>query len=122
MIIITTCFALGCFLVVVSLPLGSAGSSIRRAGAALILIPLAGAVLFGALRDAVQHGGVTGRVGASAILGLIILSVLAYAVLKVRKSLSSSGQQKRLATKRPYLHQRGRDVMSFIKEQLDRDD
>ena len=119
MIIVTTCFALGCFLVVVSLPLGSAGSSIRRVGATLVLIPLVGAVLFGALRDAIQQGGV--RSGASAILGLLILSVIAYAILKVRKSMSGSGQQKRLATKRPYL-QRGRDVMSFIKEQLDRDD
>lgn len=119
MIIIASCFALGCFLVVVSLPLGAAGSSIRRVGATLILIPLVGAVLFGALRDAIQQGGV--RSGASAILGVIILSILAYAILKVRKSLSSSGQQKRLATKRPYL-QRGRDVMAFIKEQLDRDD
>jgi MFS-type transporter involved in bile tolerance (Atg22 family) len=116
--IITACFALGCFLVVVSLPLGSA--SIRRAGATLVLIPLAGAVLFGALRDAIQRDG--GSVAANAFLGLIILSVIAYAVLKVRKGLATSGQPKRIATKRPYLHQRGRDVMSFIKEQLDRDE
>jgi len=119
--IIAACFALGCFLVVVSLPLGSAGSSARRLGAFLILVPLAGSILYGTFKVAIQQGDV--RFSVSAILGVIVLSLVAYAVLKVRKRMSSSGgQPKRLATKRPYLHQKGRDVMAFIKEQLDRDD
>lgn len=120
--IIAACFALGLFLVVVSgLPLGSAGSSVRRLGAFLILIPVAGSILYGTLKVAIQQGDV--RFSVSALLGVIVLSLVAYAVLKVRKRLSSSGgQPKRVATKRPYLHQRGRDVMAFIKEQLDRDD
>lgn len=119
--IIAICFALGCFLVVVSLPLGSAGSYVRRIGAFLILLPLAVSILYGTLKVAIQQGDL--RFGVSAILGVIVLSLVAYAVLKVRKRLSASGgQPKRIATKRPYLHQRGRDVMAFIKEQLDRDD
>jgi hypothetical protein len=119
--IVSLCFALGCFLVVVSLPLGPAGSSSRRIGAVLILIPLVASILYGTLKVAIQQGDV--RFSVSAILGVIILSLVAYAVLKVRRRLSSpTGQPKRVATKRPYLHQRGRDVMSFIKEQLDRDE
>lgn len=118
--IIAACFALGCFLVVVSLPLGSA-SPVRRFGVVLILVPLAVSVLYATLKVAIQQGDV--RFSVSAILGVIMLSLVAYAVLKVRKRMSSSGgQPKRVATKRPYLHQRGRDVMAFIKEQLDRDD
>ncbi|MGA8809592.1 MAG: hypothetical protein WB973_17110 [Thermoanaerobaculia bacterium] len=119
--IITLCFALGCFLVVVSLPLGSAGVSVRRVGACLILGPLVASVLWGTLKVALQEGDV--RVGLSATVGVIVLSFVAYAVLKVRKRMSSSGGQgKRIATKRPYIHQRGRDVMTFIKEQLNRDE
>lgn len=119
--IIAACFALGCFLVVVSLPLGSAGSFVRRLGALLILIPLAGSILYGTLKVAIQQGDM--RLSVRAILGVIVVSLVAYAVLKMRKRTpSSGGQPKRAATKRPYLHQRGRDVMAFIKEQLDRDD
>jgi hypothetical protein len=85
------------------------------------LIPLTGSILYGTLKVAIQQGDL--RFSASAIVGVIVLNLVAYAVLKVRKRMSSSGAQpKRIATKRPYLHQRGRDVMAFIKEQLDRDD
>ena len=124
-ILVTALFALGCFLVVVSLPLQSAGSALRRIGATLIVIPLAGCLFFGALKEAIRQQGVHLDSGdaVSLILGLAALSVIAYVMLKVWRRASSPPQPKRMAMKRPYSHQRrSGDVISFIREQLERDE
>ena len=124
-ILVTALFALGCFLVVVSLPLQSAGSALRRIGITLIVIPLAGCLCFGALKEAIRQQGLNFDIsdGVSLILGVAVLSVIAYVILKVRRRASTPGQPKRIAMKRPYSHQRrGGDVISFIREQLDRDE
>jgi hypothetical protein len=123
--LVTALFALGCFLIVVSLPLQSAGSALRRIGTTLIVIPLAGCLFFGALKEAIRQQGLHLDIGdgVSMILGLAVLSVIAYVILKVRRRASMPGQPKRMAMKRPYSHQRrGGDVISFIREQLDRDE
>lgn len=117
--IFTTMLATGCFLIVISLPVLSWGKPLRRLGLTLIAIPLAYAVFFGLLAETVHPSGVK-VITPGLILTVVIVSVIAYGILAVRRRI---GAQKpfRIREKRPI--DRRSDFISFIREELkDRDE
>lgn len=86
--------ATACLLFVVSLPLGksNAGSTLRRIAAALFLLAFMPSVFYGLIQRG-QPGDASGGPGndigcsIATLLGLVVLSLLAYAAIEIRKRI-----------------------------------
>ena len=118
-ILVTSLFALGCFIVVVSLPLQAAGSSLRRVGITLLLIPLAGSFFFGALREAIHQQNVDVGFDTSIVVGLIILSIVAYLILTFRARATKPKGVEKIRQKRVVgPGRRSDDILSKIRAQF----
>ena len=125
--LVASLFAGGCFLLVIGMVLQSAGRPARRLGRLMIGIPVAGCIFFGALEETLQKYGVTGGSDATAstIIGFIFVSVIAFIVLQVRRTFQRRDNRSRfqIREKRPIdPTKRGADLVSFLRDQLRRDD
>ncbi|HYC90562.1 MAG TPA: hypothetical protein VEO54_15200 [Thermoanaerobaculia bacterium] len=95
--IIAYCLAAACLVFVIALPLGKTGigATLRRWAGALFLLALAPSLFFGILD--VRHGAVSGESGGGANAltvfgGLVLLAVVSYAILAIRKRLRTSAK------------------------------
>lgn len=93
--------ATGCLLFVVSLPLGKLpiASTLRRAAGALFLLALLPSLFFGLLAQSLPSSGngagtapLHGFDLLRGVLGLLVLSALAYAILAIRKRLRTTSK------------------------------
>jgi len=93
--IIYYCIALACVLAVVSLPLGKTAiaGTLRRLAGALFLLALAPSLFFGIFASPSGSGGGAATANPLAVLGgIVLLAVLSYAILAVRKRLTKTSK------------------------------
>jgi hypothetical protein len=115
-IVTTWLFAGATFAFVLGLVLGRHGGRVRHAALVLFVLALLPSVVLGALH----------AVGAglqihplALIIGCLLLSVGAYAVLRLRTTTPAG--PKRVQMKRPYTHRGDNALIEFLRREMDRD-
>ncbi len=104
--------ACGTLLLVVSLGLGQRGAALRRFALMLIALPFVGAVLFGALPS------IGGRFGdaISLVIGIFVVTIIAYAIVDLRSRLKAAKQDSRIREKRPL--DREPNLLALLRDEL----
>ncbi len=98
------------------------GSGLRRIAFALGACALAPSVIGGLLHAAgLSLAGAFADSPLSTIVFFLLLSIGAYGAIQLRRRSAVPGKPKRVQMKRAYSHRRDVDLISMLREEIDRD-
>ena len=116
-IVTTYLFAAAVFAFVLGIVLQQYGRRLRHAALVLFTLALLPSVVLGLLRDA---GAAIAVDPFALIVGLVVLSCIAYAALQIRKQKPDG--PRRVQMKRPFVHRRDTDFIEFLRRELGGDE
>ena len=121
-VLIVCCLNVAIALFVLGLILGTRGAGLRRMAFVAFACALLPSLIAGLTHDAIGSLGTSGADPFAVIAGGIVVALVAYVVLEVRKRLTKSPAPPRIQMKRPYTHRQDTDVISLLRERMERDE
>ena len=120
---VVCCVNVALVLFVLGLLLGDRGARLRRMAFVAFACALLPSILGGLAQEAgVSLGSGSGSNPLGIIAGGIIVAVAAYGVLQIRRRLRKDATPPRIQMKRPYTHRQDADVISLLRERIERDE
>ena len=120
---VVCCVNVALVLFVLGLLLGDRGAHLRRMAFVAFACALLPSILGGLAQEAgVSLGSGSGSNPLGIIAGGIIVAVAAYGVLQIRRRRRKDAPPPRIQMKRPYTHRQDADVISLLRERIERDE
>lgn len=122
-VLVAVCINTAIVLFVVGLILGDRGQHLRRSAFALFACAFAPSVIAGLLHAAgLSVVNTFADSPLTTIAVVLVLSLGAYGAIQLRKRPATpGGKPHRVQMKKPYTHRRDADLISMLREEIDRD-
>jgi len=122
-VFVAVCINTAIVLFVVGLILGDRGKHLRRSAFALFACAFAPTVIVGLLHAAgLSVANAFADSPLTVIADILILSLGAYGAIQLRsRPTTPGGKPHRVQMKKPYTHRRDTDLISMLREEIDRD-